>query len=266
MRKLCVLISLGLAIAFALPLVKVVAEPPMRPVGQDMLAKIDSPLPNSVLQGRVQVKGSAQHPQFSFYKVEFGPGENPTDDQMAIIGAIHEEQVVNGLLETWDTSLVPDGAYTLRLRVVDITGNYQEDWVRRLSVNNTSPTPTPTPEVPPTPVFVPPTFTPTIIPPTPTIVVEQPFLNQPTATPPPPPTVDFKPVPTMGTLVAAQEPTATSTPRPTSTPAPSIAELVQPQQLGNALCYGALFMAGVFVFFGALSLLRHLILLLLSSR
>ncbi len=266
MRKLWVLISLGLAMAFLLPLHEVIAEPLRRPIAQEVLAKIDSPLPNSILQGRVQVKGSAQHPQFSFYKVEFGPGESPSDDQMAIIGAIHEEQIVNGLLETWDTTLIPDGTYTLRLRVVDITGNYQEDWVRRLSVNNTSPTPTPTPEVPLTPFFAPPTSTPTFIPPTPTIVVEQPFLNQPTATPPPPPTVDFKPAPTSGTLVVEKEPTATPLPRPTNTPAPSINELLQPQQMGNALCFGALFMAGVFVFFGALSLLRHLILLLLSNR
>lgn len=253
-------------IVLLLPLTEVIAEPPARPVDQDLLAKINSPLTNSFVQGKVQVKGSATHPQFNFYKVEFGPGESPSDDQMAIIGAIHEQQVTAGLLETWDTTLIPDGTYTLRLRVVDITGNYQEDWVRRLSVNNTSPTPTPTSEASPTPAFVPPTFTPTIIPPTPTIVVEQPFLNQPTATPPPPPTIEIQPAPTLGTTGVEAEPTSTPLPQPTSTPAPNINDLFQPEEWGNALCFGALFMAGVFVFFGALSLLRRLILLLLSSR
>ena len=263
MRKFFIRIAFVLTIALVLPLVNVVAESPSHPVGQDIPATIDSPLPNSSLQGRVQVKGSAVHPQFNFYKVEFGPGENPADDQMSIIGAIHEEQVTNNVLETWDTTLVPDGTYSLRLRVVDITGNYQEFWVRRLSVNNTSPTPTSTLEATLPPPALP-TFTPTIILPSPTIVVEQPFLDQPTATPPPPPTVEVPPQP--GTTVVAAEPTPIPTPEPTSTPAPTITDLLQPQEWGNALCFGALFMAGIFLFFGLLSILRRLLLLLLKNR
>ena len=263
MRKFFIRIAFVLTIALVLPLVNVVAESPSHPVGQDIPTKIDSPLPNSSLQGRVQVKGSAVHPQFNFYKVEFGPGENPSDDQMSIIGAIHEEQVTNNVLETWDTTLVPDGTYSLRLRVVDITGNYQEFWVRRLSVNNTSPTPTSTLEATLPPPALP-TFTPTIILPSPTIVVEQPFLDQPTATPPPPPTVEVPPQP--GTTVVAAEPTPIPTPEPTSTPAPTITDLLQPQEWGNALCFGALFMAGIFLFFGLLSILRRLLLLLLKNR
>ena len=264
MRKFFIRIAFVLTIALVLPLVNVVAESPSHPVGQDIQAKIDSPLPNSSLQGRVQVKGSAVHPQFNFYKVEFGPGENPADDQMSIIGAIREEQVADNVLETWDTTLIPDGTYTLRLRVVDITGNYQEFWVRRLSVNNTSPTPTSTLGATFTPA--PPTSTPTIILPSPTIVVEQPFLDQPTATPPPPPTLEVSSQPQPGTTVVAAEPTPIPAPELTSTPAPTITDLLQPQEWGNALCFGALFMAGIFLFFGLLSILRRLLLLLLKNR
>jgi len=266
LRKFVIHIAFVLTIALVIPLVKVVAESPSHPVGQDIQAKIDSPLPNSFLQGRVQVKGSAVHPQFNFYKVEFGPGENPADDQMSIIGAIHEAQVTGNVLETWDTTLIPDGTYTLRLRVVDTTGNYQEFWVRRLSVNNTSPTPTSTLEATLSPPALP-TFTPTIILPSPTIVVEQPFLDQPTATPPPPPST-VETVPQPGTTVVETDltPMPTPTPEPTSTPAPAITDLVQPQEWGNALCFGALLMAGLFLFFGLLSVLRHLLLVLLKNR
>ena len=206
------------------------------------------------------MKGSALHPQFDFYKVEFGPGEGPADDQMAIIGAIHNEQVTNNVLETWDTTIIPDGTYTLRLRVVDVTGNYQESVVTRISVNNTMPTPTATQNVTSTPA--PSTATPTIILPSPTIMVEQPFLDQPTATPPPPPTVER---PTEAAVIEA-EPADTPTPGPTDTPAPAITDLVQPQEWGNSLCYGALCMFGVFLFFGLLSALRWLILALMNSR
>jgi hypothetical protein len=265
LRKFVIQIVLVLIIASVVPLVNVVAESPFHPAGQDVQAKIDSPLPNIILQGRVQVKGSAVHPQFNFYKVEFGPGESPADEQMSIIGAIHEQQVTNNVLETWDTASIPDGTYTLRLRVVDTTGNYQEFWVRRLSVNNTSPTPTSTLEATLTPA--PPTSTPTIIVPSPTIVVEQPFLDQPTATPPPPPST-VEPVPQPGTTAVEADltPMPTPTPEPTSTPAPAVTDLVQPQEWGNALCLGALFMAGLFLLFGLLSVLRRLVLLLLKHR
>lgn len=264
MRKSVIVISFVLFCALTFPLFTVVAVSPAHPAAQNIEARIDSPLPNSQLQGRVQIKGSAMHPQFSFYKVEFGPGESPVDEQMAIIGAIHEQQVSNNVLETWDTTLIPDGTYSLRLRVVDVTGNYQEVWVRRLSVNNTAPVPTPTPTF--SQIFTPsaPTATPTIIPPTPTIVVEQPFLDQPTATSPPPPTVAAAGSATSTMLEA--EPAVEATPAPTSTPAPSPMELFQPQEWGNALCFGALGMAGVFVLFGLLSGLRRLVLFLLNSR
>jgi len=263
LRKFFILFVFVVTLSLVLPLGYVIAGPPAHPALQDVEAKIDSPLPNTMVQGRVQVKGSALHPQFDFYKVEFGPGESPADDQMAIIGAIHNEQVTNNVLETWDTTIIPDGTYTLRLRVVDITGNYQESVVTRISVNNTMPTPTATPNVTSTPVpLLPPTATPTIILPSPTIMVEQPFLDQPTATPPPPPTIER---PTQAAVVEA-EPVDTPTPGPTDTPAPAITDLIQPQEWGNSLCYGALCMFGVFLFFGLLSALRWLILALLNSR
>jgi hypothetical protein len=244
---------IALLVVLTLPLARVVA--------QGVQAKIDSPLPNTQVRGRVQVKGSATHPQFDFYKVEFGPGESPQDNQMSIIGAIHKEQLMNDLLETWDTTAIPDGTYTLRLRVVDKTGNYQEFWVRRLSVANTAPPDTPTPTATTAPSA--PTATPTIIPPTPTIVVEQPFLQSATPLPTPPPIATPIPATTPTTVAAA---VSTPSVEPTEAPALSLSTLVDPGKLGSAVCYGAVFMAFVFVFFGALSGLRRMLLYLLRRR
>jgi hypothetical protein len=244
-------------------------------------AELTSPLANTQIRGRVQVKGSATHPQFDFYKVEFGPGENPSDDRMSIIGAIHKEQITNNLLETWDTTAIPDGTYTVRLRVVDKTGNYKEVWARRLSVANTMPADTPTPSAPPpTPTEGLPTVTPTMIPATPTIVVDQPFLAA-TPLPTPPPiateqavTLSVQP----GQAPTAQAVAVAASPAPPATPDSSASEsgatgvlsalpnVFDVNKLSNSLCYGAAFMAAVFLFFGFLSGLRRAVLHLLKHQ
>ena len=103
MRKCAAISILVLLIGLCLPWA-VWAAAPARPVRQGVVSVIQSPLPNTPVRGRVQISGSASHPQFDFYKVEFGPGENPNDGQMSIIGAIHKEQITDSLLETWDTT------------------------------------------------------------------------------------------------------------------------------------------------------------------
>ena len=272
MRKSVVLIGIIVIVGLILPLANALAESPARPMAQNVLAKIDSPLPNGQIRNRVQIKGSATHPLFDFYKVEFGPGENPSDDQMSIIGAIHNEQITNGLLETWDTAMVPDGTYTLRLRVVDKTGNYQEYWVRRLSVANTKPPDTPTPSAPTEPDVPltprPPTVTPTNIAATPTIMVERPFMQQsptpPLATQAPAATAIVALAPTVS---GSPAPTATSAaPTPTKAPALTLATIADPRRIGNALCFGSIGMAFIFLLFGSLSLLRRLVLMLFGQR
>mgnify|MGYP006910672239 CR=1 FL=1 len=155
------------------------AGPRALPRPQAARAVITSPEPFTTLRGRVSISGTALHPQFQryelYYKAE--PGES-----WIFIGEAHFEQVDNGLLGTWDTISLADGAYSLLLRVVRRDGNYEEYFVRQLLVANAQPTETPTPEVSPTP-----TETPTPLPPTPTVVVEQPVVI-PTAMPQPTPT------------------------------------------------------------------------------
>jgi hypothetical protein len=89
-------------------------------------ARITSPGPNQVVQGNVPVRGTANIPSFQYYKVEVGPGSNPRDHEWTVVGNLHESPVSGGVLETFNGSAYAAGTYTLRLVVVDQTGNYPE--------------------------------------------------------------------------------------------------------------------------------------------
>ncbi len=220
MNKRLLALWLLIACVIGFPLVKLEAAPPLQePV-------ISSPRDRDVVRGVLVIKGTATHPDFWKYEIHYAPEPNPTD-QWTVLG-VHEVQVIDGRLETWDTTQVPDGTYSLRLRVVRKDGNYEEFYVRQISVVNAQPTETPT--ATPTPKA-----TPTPLPPTPTVVIEQP---------------------------------PTATPRPTSTPGPPGATPEPPtrsglnitvQGLGKAFLYGAGGTAGLFVLMGVLTTLRRLI-------
>ena len=175
MRRMAAFL-VGLLVLLGL-VIPVGAGPRALPRPQAALAVISSPEDRAVLRGQVPISGTALHPQFQryelYYKLE--PGEN-----WVFIGDAHFEPVDRGLLGTWDTTSLPDGTYSLRLRVVRLDGNYNEEpaVVRQLLVANAQPTQTPTPEVSPTP-----TDTPTPPPPTHTVVVEVPVIPTPTLRP-----------------------------------------------------------------------------------
>ena len=78
-------------------------------------AALSSPLPFSYVHGVVPVQGTAGGDAFRFYRLQFGPGLNP--EQWAQLGGDHGEQVVDGVLQQWDTSELA-GLYTLQLLVV----------------------------------------------------------------------------------------------------------------------------------------------------
>lgn len=187
------------------------AGPHALPRPQAAPAVITSPQPFTPLRGRVSISGTAVHPDLWKYEVHFAP-EPGTGDQWSLIGSVHEVPVVDGLLEVWDTTTVPDGAYSLRLRVVRRDGNYEEVFLRQVWVANAQPTETPAPEVSPTP-----TSTPTPSPP-PTVVMELPVIPAPT--PEVSPTTTTTPMPSPPTVVIEQPVTPTPTPYPTPTPMP----------------------------------------------
>ena len=79
---------------------------------------------NQVIQGNFAVRGTANHEDFQYYKVEVGQGNNPRE--WTVVGQLHRAPVNGGVLETFNANAYPAGTYTLRLVVVDQTGNYPE--------------------------------------------------------------------------------------------------------------------------------------------
>ncbi len=164
------------------------AAGPQRPLAQDTAAVISSPQSLSSVRGTVSITGSALHPQFQRYELYFTPepGEN-----WVFIGDAKTTPVNNGLLGAWETAGLPDGNYSLRLRVVRQDGNYDEGFARNIAVaNRTPPTPTPTEtpaELPTLPAVIEGVFTPTpVVEATATPVsVDQPEIPTPTPRPSP---------------------------------------------------------------------------------
>jgi len=84
-------------------------------------SQITSPGIGQVVTGVVQFSGTAQVENFEYYKMELGVGESPRE-----WGFLFSKQspVVKGALGSWDSGTVAPGTYTIRLVVVDSTGNY----------------------------------------------------------------------------------------------------------------------------------------------
>lgn len=107
------------------PTEEVTATPAAPPAAcPDANAQILQPGQGAQIRGRVDIRGTASIPNFQFYKVELGLGEHPS--RWTTIADVHRSPVTNGLLEVWDTSDLPTGSYTLRLVVVDASGNYPD--------------------------------------------------------------------------------------------------------------------------------------------
>ena len=84
--------------------------------------QITQPGNGAHVSGRVDIRGTANIPNFSFYKVEIGLGDHPS--RWTSISDLHHTPVTDGFLDVLDASSLPAGTYSLRLVVVDITGNF----------------------------------------------------------------------------------------------------------------------------------------------
>ncbi|MEB2365115.1 MAG: PKD domain-containing protein, partial [Chloroflexota bacterium] len=102
-----------------------------------------SPIPGNVVTSNVQVLGSAIHPNFLQYQLEYGPDPNPGNLWYAI-GGPRQFPVLNGVLGIWSTNTIPDGSYQLRLRVYLRDGSNPQTVVNNIRVQNAIPTPVPT--------------------------------------------------------------------------------------------------------------------------
>jgi hypothetical protein len=201
MRRAAIVVILGLVWA--------VVPAWQAPLAQ-MLGQITSPRDRASVRGLVPVEGSATHPQFQKYEIHYGPEPNPGDQWIPLGGSPFTVPVVQGRLGLWDTTIIPDGIYSLRLRVVRLDGNYDEYYVRGIQVANARPTETPTPR--PSPTVSGPTDTPA---PTPTVVIAVPTVASPTPRP-------------------------TDTPLPTALPKDTPEPVDLPfQGISDAACWGA---------------------------
>ena len=195
---------------------------------------ITYPTNGMTVSGVVEVTGIATHPNMNFYQLRYAPGPEATGDSQWVDFAIVEgAQVENNVLGRWDTTVIPDGQYTLAMAVWghNDAANYVT-FVTHLTVNNAQPVPSPTPET------------------------EQP-------TPEPMPTAVTGPTPTP---ISIEQP-ATPTPRPSPTPAagedeqvgtPAASEAEQDQPalpfdaegLRGAFCTGGLITVMLFLLWG----------------
>lgn len=89
-------------------------------------ARITSPGVNQVIAGNFPIRGVASGSDFQYYKIEVGPGASPRDHEWTVVGQLHQAPVTSGVLETFNSGAYAPGTYTLRLVVVDQTGNYPE--------------------------------------------------------------------------------------------------------------------------------------------
>jgi len=95
---------------------------------------ITSPSNSATVSGSLVIQGTANHPQFQFYKIELGIGADPTS--WSSIGEIVRQPVNGGTLGVFNTQAVPNGTYTIRLVVVDVTGNYPPPFGVVVNVQN----------------------------------------------------------------------------------------------------------------------------------
>jgi hypothetical protein len=114
------------------------------------IAQITSPTEGQALSGLVTISGSANHPEFARWELAYGPDPNPNDAWQPF--AEGKQPVTNDTIGTWNTGVIADGQYALRLRVIRKDSNYSEGFVRGLKVGNSAPVGTPT-SIPPAPTF-----------------------------------------------------------------------------------------------------------------
>lgn len=120
---------------------------------------IIAPLADSTLSGIVTISGSAP----AAWQLAFAYRHDPTGTWFPL--AASPDPLTGDLLPAWDTTLITDGFYTLRLRV--FTADSAQDYHVDIRIHNYSatetPTPAATPTITPTASLTPlPTFTPTV--------------------------------------------------------------------------------------------------------
>lgn len=101
------------------------------------IVTISDPIPNAVVQGNIAIIGSAIHPGFSQYHLEYASQPNPRNFWYPVTGAVRAP-ATKTILGIWNTSAgdVPDGLYQLRLSVFLRNGGVRTAQVTNIQVRN----------------------------------------------------------------------------------------------------------------------------------
>lgn len=82
---------------------------------------ITAPIVGSLVDGKVEITGFAYETNFASAKLEYGQGRTPST--WSLIKNISTPVTAASTLAVWDASLLAPGDYTIKLTVVDKTGN-----------------------------------------------------------------------------------------------------------------------------------------------
>jgi hypothetical protein len=121
----------------------VLAAPITEQIFQPGVPTIVAPRPGDVLQGLVQISGSMDETGVVSAELSFTYVDDSTGTWFLI--ALISQPVINATLAVWDTTVITDGIYVLRLRVVLADGSFRDAIVSGLRVRNYTPVETPTP-------------------------------------------------------------------------------------------------------------------------
>ncbi|HEX5838505.1 MAG TPA: hypothetical protein VFY26_11795 [Anaerolineales bacterium] len=176
---------------------------------------ISSPVAGEALRGQVNIIGSTSVPDFISAQLDFAYASDPIGTWFPL--QTLPQSVFDSPLFTWDTTLITDGDYILRLRVFAGDGSFQEVTVPVSIQNDAIPTAIPAA---------------TATPEEGTVLVPTPFL-----------------------LAASQTPT--DVPRPTPTPLPTNPVSLDSTTILLSLGRGALVLLGMFALAGLILRIRR---------
>jgi membrane peptidoglycan carboxypeptidase len=101
---------------------------------------IISPGNLEAVSGTVEIRGNVRDDNIDFYRIEFGAGATPSSwQQIGDNNTVEEGNRSDILLATWDTSVVPNNSYVIRLTLVR-TDSTTQTATREVIVDNTPPT------------------------------------------------------------------------------------------------------------------------------
>ena len=109
---------------------------------QDAPIAIITPQSGETLRGQVNITGSINVTNFVSAELAFTYTSDPTGTWFTI--QTFPAPVLDSALANWDTTMLTDGDYTLRLRVNLQDGSFQEVLVTDLKLRNDIPLPTET--------------------------------------------------------------------------------------------------------------------------